>query len=147
MLIWGTKFFGHVDSINDRIYVATRFHHCCLIPLVYQGSYIVIDDTHALPTSINFKSILFAYLRLALGISIIGAILPLILIVSDWSWDTEHVQIASIALAVIVLSSIVSVHSFKWTKANEETKTKIFNRIKTDQNKLVTIGPIRIDIA
>ncbi len=144
MLIWGTKFFGYVDFIDERIHVATRFHHCCLIPLIYQGSYIVIDDTHVLPAPINLKSILFAYLRLALGMLIIAAIFPLILLASDWSWDMERLKIMGGAIGVIVLGSTLSFYSFRCAKANEETKMHILNRIKKEKDKIASIGPIQI---
>jgi hypothetical protein len=146
MLIWGTKFFGYVDFIDEKAYVATRFHHCCLIPLIYQGSYIVINDTHALPTPFNLKSILFAYLRLALGVLIIAAIFPLLLLASDWSWNMDHLGITGGAIGVIILSSIASFYSFKLSKANEETQAKILNRIETENEKIAVIGPVKVSV-
>ncbi|MFZ6731887.1 hypothetical protein ACO0LG_08190 [Undibacterium sp. Ji42W] len=143
-MFYGTKFFGQVESVDRHLHIATRFHHFSLIPLVYQGSYIVIDNTHALRIPINFKSIAFAYLRLLIGAVIIVSILSMVIILSGSPIDRDAWWFVAACTGVIALSFTVAYYSFKFGKASAEKKAQMIAFIEKNKENIVKLGPMRV---
>lgn len=144
MLIYGTKFFGQIETIGKHIYVATRFHHIFLIPIVYQGSYIVVDDAHALRIPLNIKSILFAYFRVLLGIVFIFATLILMMLMSGPSWDNEVRIVALLTFGTMLLSLVGAFLSFRLGKSNESKKAYILEVLESNREKIVDLGGMHV---
>jgi hypothetical protein len=70
IFVWGSRFFGKVDSVKGLFHVATRFGHLWFIPLIPMGSMVVLDrrggTLRGVPIPLSLRSILVAWLRAAL---------------------------------------------------------------------------------
>jgi hypothetical protein len=91
-IIGGLSFFGKVDHVPGLFHVATRFGHLFFIPIVPAGSFLVIQgsgtqrqtesvlgtttraSTSVQPLPFSWKSLLFAWLRLALLLVLVLAV-------------------------------------------------------------------------
>src|SRR5262249_24255324 len=72
MIIFGEQLYGKVDQVPGLFYVATRFLHVQLVPLLPLGSYVILDGKFRdggqaeIKIGLSGKSILFGWLRAAL---------------------------------------------------------------------------------
>lgn len=139
MLIFGTKFFGQVETIDDHIHIATRFHHLLFIPLIYQGSFIVLDENQALRVPINLKSIAFACLRLSLVAVIIYATLVLMMMLSYSPIELDAWIAAACSAAVIILSFVAVYYSFQFGKASEQKKSQLLEMLAQNRADIMPI--------
>jgi len=90
VVITGTKFVGDVDHVPGLFRVATRCHHAYYVPLIPTGTHLVLDFTEedvtkwwnsgsrtvvqTIPLPWSWKSLGMAYLRAALTIGMLAAL-------------------------------------------------------------------------
>jgi hypothetical protein len=78
MVIWfGKRLFGKVDQVPGLFHVATQFFHIQFCPLIPLQSVIVLagtDGERGVPTSMSLKSVLMAWFRAFLCISMVGCV-------------------------------------------------------------------------
>jgi hypothetical protein len=90
VVITGTRFVGDVDHVPGLFRVATRCHHLYYVPLIPTGTHLVLDFTEedvtkwwnsgtrtivqTIPLPWSWKSLGMAYLRAALGLGVIAAL-------------------------------------------------------------------------
>ena len=78
MVIWfGKRLYGKVDEVPGVFHVATQFFHLQFFPLIPLQSLIVLagtDGERGVPTAMSLKSVLMAWFRAFLLISMIGCV-------------------------------------------------------------------------
>jgi hypothetical protein len=83
----GTKLMGKVDEVPRLGYVATQFFHVNYLPLIPTGTYFVLgeagDEFQGVAIPFSPKSILMAWLRAALFLAFILAVVFTIIAVAD----------------------------------------------------------------
>ena len=76
IIVWGSGLYGDVDAIPGIGKVATNFGHLYYLPLFPAGSHFIFEQTsdgwRGVPIGWSFKSILMAWLRVALGSLALG---------------------------------------------------------------------------
>lgn len=76
LVITGESLYGKVDQVPGLFYVATRFFYINYIPLVPLGSFVVMEGAEegepGRKIGISLKSIVFAWLRMALFVGILS---------------------------------------------------------------------------
>lgn len=135
-----------METTDGNILIATQFHHFMLIPLIYRGSYIVINGARVLRVPIHLKSILFAYLRAFLGVVCIVSCLPLIILASDFAWEKGRVAIMVCALGAIVLALWIARLSFRWGKASPTKAAEIKAYIHQNPSQVSTLEEGRVPV-
>jgi len=123
MFVFGTKFFGRIQSVPGLFYVATKFFHLFFVPLIPLGTYFVFEDsakhemkggrertsTLVKPMPFSIKTVLMAWLRTALILVIIGSTIQAVAF--------GH----AVPATVIAIAGIVSLHlSYVLTRAGVE---------------------------
>ncbi|HET9618323.1 MAG TPA: hypothetical protein VFP74_14240 [Pseudolabrys sp.] len=87
MFVFGTTFFGKIQSVPGLFYVATKCFHIFFLPLIPLGTYFVFEgsarhdskggkdriSTLVKPMPFDIKTVLMAWLRVALILAIVGA--------------------------------------------------------------------------
>lgn len=79
-IILGQGNYGKIDVAPRVGYVMTRFFHLYYVPLIPLGSYIVVDGSEAgeefqgVPTRLRWKSVLAAWVRTALVLSVFAGV-------------------------------------------------------------------------
>src|SRR5436305_1786902 len=67
MSVHGSRLYGKVDRVEGLFFVATRFIHFCLVPLIPTDSYLVFsqagDCFRGVTIPLSGKSILVAWMR------------------------------------------------------------------------------------
>ena len=83
----GTKLMGKVDEVPQLGHVATQFFHVNYIPLIPTGTYFVLneagDEFQGVSIPLSAKSILMAWLRAALFVGFILAIVFTIIAIAE----------------------------------------------------------------
>jgi hypothetical protein len=80
-VIWGRQTYGKVDKVPKLFYVCTQFFHLYYVPLVPLRSYLVLAGSETeqgfkgVQTSLSLKSIVMAWLRAGLGITVLVSLL------------------------------------------------------------------------
>ena len=112
MIVWGSRLYGKVDVVPGLFHVATKFGHINYFPLIPRMSFVVLrqdgDQWQGVPIPLNFKSVVFAWLRAGLLVAtIIAAIMsPAMRGISPWSWAPP----AIIAVACLGGFAILGYH-------------------------------------
>jgi hypothetical protein len=122
----GQDYYGKVDVVPDLCYVATRFFHVNLIPLIPLESSIVLIGTgkgskpKTVKIALNLKSILFAWLRMLLTIGLIGMTAVAVIETEQCIWPGPvRVNEADVAKAwgVAVAMGISLVFTYRFNRA------------------------------
>jgi hypothetical protein len=143
MIIYGSGLYGKCDHVPGLFYVVTRFGHLYFLPLVPVQTYLVLDGSDSgdkfsgWPIGMSGKSVLLAWLRLALFIGIIVlTVLTGIAVVkaleSKGSWLKAGAMAAGAALLVYVF-----VASYRLTKASPARALQLAEEAGLDPNLIV----------
>jgi hypothetical protein len=123
MFVFGTKFFGRIQSVPGLFYVATKFFHLFFFPLIPLGTYFVFENsakhevkggrdrisTLVKPMPFNIKTVLIAWLRTALILMIIGSAVQAVAF--------GH----AVPATIVAITSTLSLHlSYVLTRADVE---------------------------
>jgi hypothetical protein len=75
IVFFGTSMYGKVDHVRGLFYVGTNFFYLQFVPLFPVSSILILDNgrNQGVNIGLNGKSIMFAYLRLALFIGGVAA--------------------------------------------------------------------------
>jgi hypothetical protein len=123
---FGQDYYGKVDVVPDLCYVATRFFHVNLIPLIPLESSIVLIGTgkgskpKTVKIALNFKSVLFAWLRMLLTIGLIGMTAVAAIETEQFVWrGPVRVDAADLAKAwgVAVAMGISLLFTYRFNRA------------------------------
>jgi hypothetical protein len=79
--IYGTRFFGRVDTVPGHFQVATKFAHVYLVPLIPVESWLVLaedgNSVRGMKIPLSARSVFTAYLRTALFLLTVGSVIAL----------------------------------------------------------------------
>lgn len=111
-IVWGSRMCGKVDAVPGLCHVITNFGHLYYFPLIPTGSILVLaedsDGTYGLKIPLSLKSILVAWLRAFLWVSLIPAALVLIL-----SFDHRGHGVDWKSILVSLISPVLLVLSYR----------------------------------
>src|SRR5438874_13693924 len=86
-IVWGSKLMGKVDVVPGLFHVATKFGHIYYIPLIPTASFVVLSQDgqgfRGVPIGLSIKSILLAWLRVALLIAAVIASCTVLMLATD----------------------------------------------------------------
>ena len=126
IILHGTRLYGKVDQVPGLFHVATQFFYLQYIPLIPLGSYLVLHGTEkddggfsGRKLRLSGKSILFAYIRLALFLA--GCVLAFLTFLFaieemdkpgriDWS-SIAGLAVSSVALFLLFWGSYRVTHA------------------------------------
>jgi hypothetical protein len=143
MILPGFRLYGKVDQVGNSCYVATKFFHVGLVPLIPLDSWVVLPDSvqdheffnewRGKRIPLNWKSIFFAWLRLTLIIPAgAGLFLPWLSLFAHpprefpqfVQWETRF-----ILLGLSVLLWAMYFATYWLSRANQQRATELVKQI------------------
>jgi hypothetical protein len=136
----GTHIYGKVDQVPGLFYVGTRFFHIWFFPLIPVGSFLVLvgKRNQALPLALSGKSILFAYVRLAL---LLGGVLAGMACLMEGIAALEHRGGWSVPAGLLVTAALLFYGfyaSYRLTRPSPERALELAERAGIPMELLAT---------
>ena len=113
VIVWGSRLYGKVDVVPGFFHVATRFGHVYYLPLIPTQSFVVLgqsgDQFRGVAIPLSAKSILLAWLRALLVVTVIVATIAALVNMQDRD-PTHWIYPAAIAVGALLLFIGVTWH-------------------------------------
>ncbi len=116
IVVWGTRLYGKVDEVPGMFHVATQFFYLQYVPLVPMGSYLVLTNTgesfQGAKLGLSLKSTLVAWLRVALALGAVAAVVVAIIMLNDPRTGGAK---AALPAGLLIASGLAAGFAFWWS--------------------------------
>jgi hypothetical protein len=144
IIIWGNGLYGKVDHVPGLFYVASRFGHLYYIPLIPTESVLILDGSETsegyrgVSIGLSFKSILFAWLRVALllfGVyGAVAGVIHLFMLFGGHPNANHWTAAQSIAFAVVGFGMLYA--SYRFSKASPHRALELGKRLGLEPEQI-----------
>lgn len=116
MIIYGTRLYGKVDEVPGMFHVATQFVFLQYVPLVPMGSYLILSKSgsefQGAKLGLNLKSMLVAWVRAALAVGAVAAVIIAIIMLNDPRHGGAK---AALPAGILIAAGLAAGFAFWWS--------------------------------